>query len=116
MTGARLEAIAAWQWPVTWGTALPLPEGFDPAADAWGMVDGVVERVAGEYPDIAIDRRVEEGHAAVVLVGRSADAALLVVGSRGHGEFTGMLLGSVSQHCAANAKCPVLVHRRPDSD
>jgi nucleotide-binding universal stress UspA family protein len=36
---------------------------------------------------------------------------MLVVGSRGHGAFTGMLLGSVSEHCVTNAHCPVLVLR-----
>jgi nucleotide-binding universal stress UspA family protein len=75
-----------------------------------------VGRVADEYPGVAIERRVEEGPAAHVLVDRSAEADLLVVGSRGHGEFSGMLLGSVSQHCAANAHCPVLVHRTPESN
>jgi nucleotide-binding universal stress UspA family protein len=38
-------------------------------------------------------------------------AELLVVGSRGHGEFVGMLIGSVGEYCATNAHCPVLVHR-----
>ncbi len=41
----------------------------------------------------------------------STGADLLVVGSRGHGEFAGMLLGSVSEHCVTNAECPVLVFR-----
>jgi nucleotide-binding universal stress UspA family protein len=45
------------------------------------------------------------------LVDASKGADLLVVGSRGHGEFIGMLLGSVSRHCASQAHCPVLIHR-----
>ncbi len=39
------------------------------------------------------------------------DADLLVVGSRGHGGLTGMLLGSVSKYCVTHAKCPVIVFR-----
>ena len=45
------------------------------------------------------------------LVEAAKGADLLVVGSRGHGEFVGMLLGSVSEYCVSNAECPVLVHR-----
>jgi nucleotide-binding universal stress UspA family protein len=45
------------------------------------------------------------------LTGSEVD--LLVVGSRGHGGFTGALLGSVSQHCVHHAPCPVLVIRTP---
>jgi len=54
---------------------------------------------------------VEQGHAAGILVDASREAALLVVGSRGRSAFSGMLLGSVSQHCAQNATCPVLITR-----
>jgi nucleotide-binding universal stress UspA family protein len=57
--------------------------------------------------------RVIDGHPAPVLVEASKGAELLVVGSRGHGEFVGMLIGSVSEYCAAHAHCPVLVHRAP---
>lgn len=49
------------------------------------------------------------GSPAGVLVKRSAQADLLVVGSRGLGGLKGMLLGSVGHHCAAHAHCPVVI-------
>ena len=56
---------------------------------------------------------------AEALVEATRHADLLVVGSRGHGAFAGMLLGSVSQHCASHAHCPVVIYRddrdEPDS-
>lgn len=51
---------------------------------------------------------------ATTLVRRSTDAALLVLGSRGHGAFVGMLIGSVSQYCVTHAHCPVVVLRGPE--
>jgi nucleotide-binding universal stress UspA family protein len=45
------------------------------------------------------------------LIEASKSASLLVVGSRGHGAFSGMLLGSVSIHCVTSASCPVTVVR-----
>ena len=57
-----------------------------------------------------------EGIPAQVLLDASDGADLLVVGSRGHGGFTGALLGSVSQHCVHHAHCPVVVIRAQEHD
>jgi nucleotide-binding universal stress UspA family protein len=60
---------------------------------------------------LPVQPRVKQGRPAKVLIDEAANADLLVVGSRGHGGFTGLVLGSVSQHVAAYAKCPVTVVR-----
>jgi nucleotide-binding universal stress UspA family protein len=76
----------------------------------------LLERFTSELvpKDPAVDVRtsVEEGkNPAKVLIERSKEADLLVVGDRGRGGFVGMLLGSVSQHLVAHAQCPVVVVR-----
>ena len=68
---------------------------------------------AADHPGLQVDPRLISGHPAPILVEASKGADLLVVGSRGHGEFVGMLIGSVSEYCATNAHCPVLIHRAP---
>ncbi|MEU3985934.1 universal stress protein [Streptomyces sp. NPDC026672] len=68
-----------------------------------GDAEGAARRARGP--------QVVEGHPAAALTEAAKDAELLVVGSRGHGAFTGMLLGSVSHHCVHHATCPVLVVR-----
>lgn len=112
-SGATLEAITCWLWPSSYGWPMPVPEGFDPAVDARHLLDDVVAGVGRDHPSVELTTRVVEGHPAEVLTKASDGAELLVVGSRGHGAFTGMLLGSVSDHCVAHARCPVVVVREP---
>jgi len=115
-SGGRLDLVTAWEYPTSWGNVIPLPDGFDPAADAQALLDPVVARIEAAHPGLAVHAHVIEGNASEVLVGASRHAALLVVASRGHGTFSGMVLGSVSQHCVTHAACPVVVYRRPTED
>jgi nucleotide-binding universal stress UspA family protein len=62
-----------------------------------------------------VHRHVREGHPAQVLLDAGETAELLVVGNRGHGGFSGMLLGSVSQYLVTHAHCPVVVVRDAES-
>jgi nucleotide-binding universal stress UspA family protein len=111
LTGATLEIIMTWEWPSSYGWAAPVPADYDPEEDVRQALEDAVARVQAQYPGLAVDPRVVSGHPAPILVEASKGADLLVVGSRGHGEFVGMLIGSVSEYCATNAHCPVLVHR-----
>jgi nucleotide-binding universal stress UspA family protein len=109
--GASVEAVTTWQWPMSLGPAVPIPAGYDPAGDAQTMLEAIVQLEADKHPALTIRARVIEGNPAEALMEASRHADLLVVGSRGHGGFAGMLLGSVSQHCAAHAASPVLIWR-----
>jgi nucleotide-binding universal stress UspA family protein len=111
LTGARLEILAAWDWPTTFGWAVPVPNDFNPEAEVQSVLDEAVASVRASHPALPVDARVARGHPAPALVEASKGADVLVVGSRGHGEFLGMLIGSVSEYCTTNAHCPVLIHR-----
>jgi len=82
---------------------------------AFKLGDELLARVsaplAAAHPDLAITAEVAETGAAEVLVERSKDARLVVTGSRGHGGFTGLMLGSVSLKVATHAHCPVVIIR-----
>ena len=110
-TGSAVMAIATWEWPRGLGQAVLTPADDDPA----GVVDGTAEHRPGVggrvHPGVELVPVVVEGRAADVLVEASRGADLLAVGSRGHGEVAGLLVGSVSEHCATHAHSPVLVVR-----
>lgn len=66
---------------------------------------------ARKYPAVQVEMTVVDSSAAWAMTEASKGAALVVVGSRGHGGFTGLLLGSVSQALLRHADCPVAVVR-----
>jgi nucleotide-binding universal stress UspA family protein len=111
LTHAILEVFMTWDWPATYGWVTYLPEDYDPSEGMPDRVAKFADDLRASYPEVEIRTQVTEGHPAPVLVDASKGADLLVVGSRGHGEFVGMLIGSVSEFCATHAHCPVLVHR-----
>ncbi|AMM22695.1 hypothetical protein AX769_21465 (plasmid) [Frondihabitans sp. PAMC 28766] len=82
---------------------------WSPEEDAQNLVKAVVAKVfpAGSPPWFRTS--VLEGQSASILLEQSKGAEMLIVGSRGHGGFSGLLLGSVSSACAEHADCPVLV-------
>ncbi len=111
LAGSTLEVVSTWEWPTSYGWAVPVPDDFDPEQDVRDSLEPAVAALQARFPDLHIEHHVVSGHPAPVLVEASKGADLLVVGSRGHGEFMGMVLGSTSEHCTANAHCPVLVYR-----
>lgn len=110
MAGTTVRVVTAWYFPASYGWApTPLIAEVDLEADARLAQKQVLEEIALTEGPVTVQTEIVEGPPALVLLREAADAELLVVGSRGHGAFAGMLLGSVSEHCVHHATCPVVV-------
>jgi len=77
------------------------------------VLDKAEGQIADLVPEVAFKGVIHEGPAAKFLIEESKGADLLVVGSRGLGGFSGLLLGSVSQQCLLHAHCPIVIVRPP---
>ena len=85
--------------------------GAPSADDARALVEAAVGLARHLAPDLVVFGSPTPEDAASALVRRGREAALTVVGTRGHGGFTGLLLGSVSLRVAAHTAGPLLVVR-----
>jgi nucleotide-binding universal stress UspA family protein len=113
--GGRIHAVhavhdraASLPMPPVPAAARVAPEQHLTARD---LLADAVAPWALKYPTVDVEITVVDGSAAWALVQASKGAALAVVGSRGHGGFTGLLLGSVSQALLRHADCAVAVVR-----
>ncbi|MFF8196174.1 universal stress protein [Streptomyces bobili] len=120
LRGTDLIALHAWStWTDHGEHALGRPAEV---VDLVGDVDRLqqeeerelAEALSGQreqYPGVTLRPRLVRGRTRPALIEASVDAQLMVVGARGHGGFTGLLLGSVSQAALHHAHCPVTVVR-----
>ena len=113
LRGARLVIVCAWDIPTAADPAVGfLPEMLEGlGAGAEGLVRAAVARVAKLQPRVACEGKAIQGQPASVLLKEAEQAHMIVVGSRGHGGFSSLLLGSVSQQVVHDAPCPVMVVR-----
>lgn len=116
LRGTAVRTVTSWYAEVVNGAVVTTP-----GSPAWEQVEGGYYRMVEEglaelreqHPRVDVDIRIIRGPAAAVLTRESADASLLVIGSRGRGGFRGMLLGSVSHKVLETATSPVMVIRGP---
>jgi nucleotide-binding universal stress UspA family protein len=119
---AKVRVVHAWHFRppnarnvAAEGVPLVLGANLDAySRGAAAELDAIVAEAAPGASGFGIEKRVEQGDPATVLIDQSRDADLLVVGSRGHGGFASLVLGSVSQVCAQLAACPVVIVRGRD--
>jgi nucleotide-binding universal stress UspA family protein len=114
LRSASLRIICAWQVP----TAV-YGGGFTPtigdrtleslSGGAQQIVNEAVELVHRLDPDLPCEGDAVEGQAAQAILQAAQGASLIVVGNRGHGGFSSLLLGSVSHQVVHHATCPVMV-------
>jgi nucleotide-binding universal stress UspA family protein len=115
--GTALKIVHAYTWiPPGTPTAVPMQIPMELSERACReaaeqVVQTAAASVRSQHPGLTVEAHAVAGHPAKVLADASRGADLLVVGSRGRGGFTGLLLGSVSLRVLANAHCPVVVAR-----
>lgn len=106
--GARIHAVACWDFPQMYAGYVPPDfEAFEAAAAK--TLSESLDKAFGPDVPAGISQELIRGPAPAKLVEAAAGAAMLVVGRRGHGGIRGMHLGSVSTACVSHADCPVLV-------
>jgi nucleotide-binding universal stress UspA family protein len=116
---AALRVVNAWFLlppPAPIGLTPPTSPGTDEIEAlreaAEKLIAHEVAEVVGDDPGIQVEPKAVEDLPAQALINEAAGADLVVVGSRGHGGFAGLLLGSVSQQVAHHAPCPVVIVRK----
>ncbi|SCL26820.1 universal stress protein [Micromonospora inyonensis] len=112
-----LRVVHAYIWPLLHVSGAP-PAGGPPGSglrqQAHRIVDEAVDEARAAVADLPVTGEIIDGGAAAVLLGESLTASSVVVGDRGLGGFTSLLVGSVAIQVAAYADCPVLVARGTD--
>lgn len=108
-----IDAVIVWRYPANYALSSVGVEPWRPDVEAAKTLQEAFDEVFGSDRPAHLNVVVREGHPAEGLVDASRSADLLIVGSRGHGGFSGALLGSVSARCAESAASAVLVSRCP---
>lgn len=116
LTGAAVHAVSAWEaHGGQGGNARVYPDDVPAERAAVRLSEAIGEAATGRA-SVEVSHKIVEGHPADVLIEAARTADILVMGNRGHGRFTGALVGSVTQRCIQHASCPVVVIRAEESD
>ena len=106
---AQTAPLEAWAYAETVRSGTDEPNPL--RAQAEQAAQRAASRVRSEHPGVDVKVGVLNGDPGRVIAELGGHAGLVVIGSRGHGGFAGMLLGSVSHRVIHDAVCPVMVVR-----
>ncbi|NUT36644.1 MAG: universal stress protein [Hamadaea sp.] len=112
--GVPVVALHVWAHPMSSGPGDMQPLVYDESLIQQDEERVLAEAVAGwhdRYPDLTVLRRTAHGRVRRTIIDAAAEAQLVVVGARGRGGFTGLLLGSVSQSVLHHSPCPTAIVR-----
>jgi nucleotide-binding universal stress UspA family protein len=114
LSGSTIDALGVWEFPISY-VAYVYAQGFGPQSewspedDARRRLNAAVDEVFGPNRPVGLRTPLRQGDPAKCILEQAEGASLIVVGSRGHPTFAGLMLGSVDTKCAHAAHCPVLV-------
>jgi len=113
--GSRLLAVHCWSdvYATPAGGAHRSRSPQTLAATAAATLDEQLQPITDRYPSLAIQRQLIDAHPLQALIEHAAGARMLVVGTRGPTEQTGILMGSTSLALVEFAACPVVVVHPP---
>src|SRR5262249_19149747 len=117
-SGQRVEIVYAFEFSALGGWVGP---GIGPGVwpdevtrrEIEAMLRSAQTTAATSHPGVTVRAELLEGPASLLLAQPSARSGLVVLGSRGHGGFAGLLVGSTAVTVSAHAHCPVVVVRHP---
>lgn len=112
---AKLDLVHAWNYPnLGYGGYVAVLEDFE--KDAGAVLEQVAEEVRKAHPDLELQSTLVQGPTAQSIIEKAKQADMVVVGSRGKGGFTGLLLGSVGQQLVHHCPAPVVIIHLPSSE
>ncbi len=110
LRNCEVDVVHAWTFPaLTFSPYGPTPVITEAELEAAGN-EVIAQALAGaDTAGVRVSRHLVMGGSAPALLEAAGSAAFLVLGTRGHGGFAGLLLGSTSQHIAHHPPCPVVI-------
>jgi len=107
-----LQIVNSWQLPAV-SVGMAFGEYFEACQTRSRVLVAEASGWARERLHTTVSEVSEQGSPVELLAREAQNSTMVVIGSRGHGGFVGLILGSVSSQLAHHAACPVVVVPEP---